>query len=345
MASVVFDSKMWLLGGSVTNSVYTNDVWCSTNGADWTRVKDSAPWSPRCPEAVVFDNKIWVVGGWRDYTGGGLNDVWCSTDGTSWVCADSSAGWTTRGGHGVTVFNGKMWVIGGYDSHPRNDVYWSTDGANWTEAVHSAPWSGRYYPGVVEFDGTLWVMGGIQSSCFNDAWYSTDGGSWIQAPDSGRWSSRTVHSTLVFDGKMWVMGGMPNPPWSNRLNDVWYSADGMGWTCATDSAEWLPRDGHRTFVYDNKLWVLGGDSTENSLTMSDVWYSSGLGIEEAPKVEVQAPSDGATVLSRFPAGAVVFDASGRRAVCPKPGVYFCRQTAGSASCARPSGVTKVIVTR
>jgi leucine-zipper-like transcriptional regulator 1 len=266
-ASVVFDGKMWVLGGALVSGppeVFANDVWRSTNGADWTRVKDSAPWSPRCPEAVVFDNKIWVIGGWRNSTGGGLNDLWYSTDGDSWVCATASAGWTTRGGHGVTVFNGKMWVVGGYSNGGRRDVWYSTDGANWTCAIDTAPWLGRYYPAVVEFDSMLWVIGGIQSRCFNDVWYSTDGTNWTQATGSAGWSKRAGQGAVVLDGKMWVLGGMPDPPWKLRVNDVWYSTDCARWTCADSSAEWLPRGWHRPSVYGNKIWVIGGDSTENS---------------------------------------------------------------------------------
>jgi hypothetical protein len=39
----------------------------------------------------------------------------------------------------------------------------------------------------------------------------------------------------------------------------------MTWTCATDSAEWSARSGHTSVVFDNKMWVIGGN---------DVWYSS-----------------------------------------------------------------------
>jgi hypothetical protein len=60
---------------------------------------------------------------------------------------------------------------------------------------------------------------------------------------------------------MWVMGG------GNR-NDVWYSSDGVNWTCATQSAGWPSRDNHTSLVFDNKMWVMGGSNRD------DVWYSS-----------------------------------------------------------------------
>ncbi|MFA7162277.1 MAG: hypothetical protein WC083_06880, partial [Candidatus Methanomethylophilaceae archaeon] len=40
--ALVYDGKMWVLGGSSRN-----DVWCSTDGESWTQVTSSAGWSAR----------------------------------------------------------------------------------------------------------------------------------------------------------------------------------------------------------------------------------------------------------------------------------------------------------
>ena len=54
-----------------------HDVWCSTNGIDWTCVCEEAPWGKPHPRTlhmtVAFDGAIWVLGGqtmpkmWSDY--------------------------------------------------------------------------------------------------------------------------------------------------------------------------------------------------------------------------------------------------------------------------------------
>jgi hypothetical protein len=337
--SVVFDGRMWVLGGCLVcgpPESYANDVWHSTDGADWTRLVDSAPWSRRCPEAVVFDNKMWVLGGWSNSTGGALNDVWYSSDGDSWVCATDSANWSPRGGHAVEVFDDKMWVVGGGDAGGwRRDVWCSSDGVNWTEAVHSASWDGRYYHGLVVFDGKLWLTGGMRYTCLNDVWYSADGANWTQATASADWSPRSGHGVAAFDGKIWILGGLPNPPWKLRLNDVWFSADGVDWTCATDSADWLHRMTPRPLVFDNKLWILGGDSTEQVLPMGDVWYSTGLGVEESHQPQATSYEPGPTILSGASSldrleSCIIYDATGRRVMGSKPGVYIVRDTAAQA---------------
>jgi len=113
-SSVVFNSKMWILGGS--GDLYFNDVLSSDNGGDWEIVsgQNITPWSGRYGHtSVVFDNKIWVIGG---YDGSSFkNDVWYSSDGVNWTLATDTALWSGRYGHTSVVFDNKIWVIGGYD--------------------------------------------------------------------------------------------------------------------------------------------------------------------------------------------------------------------------------------
>ena len=51
------------------------------------------------------------------------------------VLADDSAAtdrWPARNDHSSVVFNGRLWVIGGYDGTNRlNDVWSSEDGVTW----------------------------------------------------------------------------------------------------------------------------------------------------------------------------------------------------------------------
>lgn len=191
---------------------------------------------------------------------------------TVWTQATANAGWSARNGHASITFDGKIWVLGGYDGTYKNDVWYSTDGVTWTQATASAAWTARDYHASVVFDNKMWVLGGyngsVDYSFFHDVWYSTDGVTWTQATASAAWAARNGHTSVVFDGKIWVIGG--NTP-SNYRNDVWYSSDGVNWTQATNSAGWTARCGHTSVVFDNKMWVLGGyDGSDRN----DVWYST-----------------------------------------------------------------------
>lgn len=177
-SGVTFNNKMWIIGG-FSGSGYLNDVWSSSDGVSWTRaLADTASpgtnqFSRRYGQAsVVFNNKMWVMGGYdgTNY----LNDTWSSSDGVSWTKVDSNAispiQFTGRNTQGLLVFNGVMWVIGGYDgSNYLHDVWYSADGKVWTQLQPSASFPGRSGPQALVFGGKMWVIGG---NSFNDAWYS-----------------------------------------------------------------------------------------------------------------------------------------------------------------------------
>jgi len=263
--SVVFDGKMWAIGGGGQS----NQVWSSEDGAAWTLVNGSAPWVTREEHtSVVFDGKIWVIGG-AHYEAGleVLNDVWYSTDGVSWFEATASAPWQSRYRHTSVVFDNKMWVIGGEHAdytgfENLNDVWYSTNGTQWYRSTASAPWAGRVDHASVVYDGKMWViLGGIDNwysfDPLYDVWYSTNGTNWVQSTASAE--PRLSHSAAVYEGEMWVLG---NSVVSSGLTyRVSSSLDGTTWIGSGDSppgVPWSSRSEHTSVVYDGKLWVIGG---------------------------------------------------------------------------------------
>jgi len=75
---VVFDDKIWLLGGLADGRGNASAVWFSSDGKTWTEAVSDVIWKVRHePSCLVFKNRLWVMGGYTD--GGLLNDVW-STD-------------------------------------------------------------------------------------------------------------------------------------------------------------------------------------------------------------------------------------------------------------------------
>ena len=271
-SSVVFDDKIWVLGGY--DGSRKKDVWYSTDGINWTRATTDAAWSARnSHSSVVFDDKIWVLGG---YDGSNSkNDVWYSTDGINWTRATIAAAWSARDAHSSVVFGDKIWVLGGYDnsSGNKNDVYYSADGINWTRTTTNAAWTARWGHSSVVFDDKIWVLGGNAGGNKNDVWYSTDGINWTRATIAAAWSARNSHSSVVFDDKIWVLGGFDNS--SGNKNDVWYSTDGINWTRATTNAAWSARDAHSSVVFGDKIWVLGGNDDSNNF--NDVYFAYATG--------------------------------------------------------------------
>ena len=278
-SSVVFKNKIWVLGGN--DGAYSsteNDVWSSVDGISWTEATDgSVRWTARRDHSsVVFEDKIWVLGGWDGDSY--KNDVWFSDNGINWTEAtDGSRRWDVRGKHSSVAFDNKIWVLGGQSlgGARYNDVWSSENGISWTKVKPSnnAGWSIRFDHSSVVFDNKMWVLGGSNLiRNFNDVWSSLDGTNWKRATSDAGWNIRQSHSSIVFDNKIWVLGGWRKNI-ASRNSDVWFSSNGTSWTEAKpdDNNGWNGRLSHTSIAFDNKIWVLGGDSYQG--VRNDVWSS------------------------------------------------------------------------
>ncbi len=123
--AVVFDDKMWILGGGnyLPGHFALHDVWYSEDGAHWTRATDVAPWPPRLWfSAVVHRGRMWVLGGWSKNTGN-LGDVWSSGDGARWEKLEAEACWSPRHEHSAFVYRDAIWVAGGMSKTLTREVW------------------------------------------------------------------------------------------------------------------------------------------------------------------------------------------------------------------------------
>ena len=340
--SVVFKGKMWVLGGQNRNNRFKNknDVWDSTNGADWRKVTSNAAWTTRFGQSsVVFDGKMWVLGGqigFNNYR----KDVWYSTNGKNWYPATTNAAWEARRLYKSVVFDDKIWVLGGQKglTNSLNDVWYSSNGADWSRLTAESSWVARRSHSSVVFGDKIWVLGGeyIGSIPANDIHFAyaagdylsasstgtilggarsttiditlldddileltdesfdiiisqplnatinaasgdnqatatilADTASWSEATSDAGWEARNSHSSVVFKDKIWVLGGSSS---GSNTSDVWYSSNGINWARATTNAGWEARSSQSSVVFGNKIWVLGG--RDNQGDKDDVWYSS-----------------------------------------------------------------------
>lgn len=179
--TVVFQDKIWVMGGQTMPAfapsceAFYRDIWTTTDGKTWTEVKPRDPyWSSRgmIGGGVVFGGRLWILGGGtydtpttkaRKY----FNDVWSTDDGVHWKNHTTRAPWPSRQYHHVTVYDGRMWVLGGYRAGDRDDVWYSRDGTNWYRQF-GTPWQARHAASVFVHDKSLWMAAG---SCMSrDVW-------------------------------------------------------------------------------------------------------------------------------------------------------------------------------
>ncbi|MDR9365614.1 MAG: hypothetical protein RI575_09770 [Balneolaceae bacterium] len=190
----------------------------------------------------------------------------------SGVIANENMGMLLRQGHSLVVFKDKIWMFGGLQHRfGMKDVWYSEDGINWKLATEEADFPARVQHTAFAYDDKMWLIGGeIVGGFFKDVWYTEDGSHWVEAADDTPLGRRNGHLSVVFDNKMWVIGGSEISDDFNETyirNDAWYSSDGVNWSQATDDAAFKPRTGHKSVVFDDKMWVIGGYGH------NDVWYS------------------------------------------------------------------------
>ncbi len=243
--STVYRDRMWIMGGwhngRLPDASASNQVWSSSDGAQWQQVTDRAAWSARMAAGcVVFQNKMWILGGTEQYYFGSdaslRNDVWCSEDGKEWKLVTAQAPWAARAYHAAVAFDGKLWVYGGGNYLPNyaalNDVWCSADGVTWTEVTKHAAWSPRIWFSAAVYRDRMWVLGGWSnnpSENWNDVWYSKDGRTWTALPTRDVWKKRHEHSVFVFQDRLWLTAGhaqpLSNEVWRLDLPSDWHPAD------------------------------------------------------------------------------------------------------------------------
>jgi hypothetical protein len=252
--------------------------------------------SPRVKWTILIVILLVVVtGGYYAY-----QDITDTTPGRTWTKVTLSAPFGSNGGFTSAEYHGKLWILGGTGSSGADGAVWHTsDGETWTPETSAEMVPQRVGASSAVFSDALWVIGGTDLEApGNSIWYSGNGINWSEIQPKTVFSPRAWHSTVVFRDRIWVIGGNRGTTTEDLAGDVWYSGDGISWQQATPAAEFSPRADHSSFVYQDKIWVIGG--RDNTGYTNDVW-NSGDGIHWT-QIIAAAPFARDTVFH-----AVVFD--------------------------------------
>lgn len=253
-ACVVFNSKMWIVGGVNTSGTSLNDVYYSTNGATWTQATanggadqgatgDNIFGVLTAPKLLNYDSKIWIVGG---RVGTNACPVYYSTTGGAWTRATAHITWgyTVDIVGGAYVLNGKMWVALANDnvgSGNLRDVLYSTDGATWTnpgDADFNARLDLTEYYMSCDFavvNNVVFAYVGkpnVQEAFYygreddRNIFYSYNGYTFYSLQNGVAYPARFYAPIVGHEGKLYLIGGYWEP--STFGNDVYVSDEYMG---------------------------------------------------------------------------------------------------------------------
>src|SRR5262245_359785 len=224
-----------------------------------------------------------------------------------WVQVTAKAAFAPRDGAGALAFDGRMWLIGGWNPgdkkhFPRicnNEVWSSKDGVDWRLEKPNTfldksfksddDWEGRHTAGYVVHKDRMWIVGGDvnQGHYHFDVWNSKDGKSWTHV-NKGKpvpWGPRALQYTLAFKDKIWVIGGQTVPPFVAGSEvfhrDIWNSADGVNWEQIKPKETFWSQRGMigGSAVFKNRMWILGGGTYDTPKKparnfYNDVWSSA-----------------------------------------------------------------------
>lgn len=174
----------------------------------------------------------------------------------------------------------------------KNNLY------EWVQVSDRAAFPPRDGAGALIYQDRMWLIGGwnpadkttnpIHSDCNNEVWNSSDGISWnLVKPNThvdhrfdpiSDWEARHTAGYAVHRDRMWIIGG--DPLLGHYQNDVWNSSDGRQWNLINrdNPVPWAPRVLHHTAVFNNKLWIMGGQTLPQfapapEIYYNDVWFS------------------------------------------------------------------------
>lgn len=182
------------------------------------------------------------------------NDIWISEDGNNWVYC-GNAPWSPRAWHSTTIFQGKLWLMGGT---PLNSEVWMLDNVTRVMRAHNP----------------------LTRSLFNNYTFELD---WVQMPDAP-WSPRVgmsvvsqwYYNTSAGQGftdtaeRMVLVGGYGGfldygankdkfDGFSCRA-DSWTTYDGRTWSLLSSKIN-VPARAWAAMItyrgYDPRLWIRG----------------------------------------------------------------------------------------
>lgn len=260
-------ARIVLFGGTPDGVNYFGDTW-TFDGTEWSLVNVNGPPARSDAIAATLGGKMVVFGGGgpTDADGGATeyDDTW-TFDGSAWTQIATATAPSPRGGSGVAVIGGAMYVYGG--SSQANSYLtdtWRFDGATWSQVTTSGPTGPtptRDAFGMGETaNGKAVFFGGDTSTgdFLNDTWVF-DGTTWSQVTTGAAPSVRIVPKIVPWNGGALLWGGLTG---GGMLADTW-TFDGTAWTqvnvVGPGSPDSIPANPSAA-VLGSTVVLFGGDS-------------------------------------------------------------------------------------
>ncbi len=262
--SIVFNGKLWIMGGLYDNPPEKADeAWSSDNGINWTK-ETNIPTRINGQKLATLQNQLWVIGDTETRMAPQSCIPSCHGDPFRLETVSSNNGWSTSTGNvwehhtnilfpnsyatqigfgALVTFNNQLMITrvnSDPDSytldnmqpgvrHFSTSIWASTDGLKWAEIATSSLLPQRNLQ-VVTANNLLWLYGYNKYTDQYELWYSHDGISWeyrFSNMPRTEGNIRSLNSLLIW-----------NQESSSQIMDItpWATSDGTEWRKAMTGA-------------------------------------------------------------------------------------------------------------
>jgi hypothetical protein len=136
----------------------------------------------------------------------------------------------------------------------------------WTKLLDSADWKKSYNFQMFAIKDSLWIFH------HDGNWFSADGVNWTKSSLPNSIYNLAFLSYVYFKNAIYGLGHFEgNIDQFTFRNEIYRSTDFKQWTILSKSNNLPNRFFYRPFVFDNKIWIIGGE--DKNTDYSDIWNS------------------------------------------------------------------------
>lgn len=136
----------------------------------------------------------------------------------------------------------------------------------WTRVVESASWKKSYNFQMLTVRDTLWTFHP------DGNWYSVNGKDWTKSSLPNAIHNLAFLDYVAFNNSVLGLGHFEgNIERFTFKNEIYRTTDFKKWLTLSKSSNLPPRFFYHPFVFDNKLWIIGGE--DKTTQYADIWNS------------------------------------------------------------------------
>jgi hypothetical protein len=299
LMSVAYNGYIYTIGGYVGGTTGTNEVIydsINTNGTlggTWSSTT-GLPAQIALGQAVAYNGYMYVMGGYNSSTSYYSNGVYyapINANGTVGTWASTSAFATGREEFGATVYNGYVYIVGGYNNQSSantylNDVQYASFNADGTlgawKTTTAMPNVGLRGMNVLAYNGYIYYLFGDNDNSggysvgnvFYYAPINTNGtiGSWVAMPIALNMSTGGFAGATINNGYLYIYGGYTYTDSNVYYATTYYApinSDGTVGYFLSTSAMPVGTAYLGYTAYNGYLYALGGTTASSTVNTVD----------------------------------------------------------------------------